>query len=188
MLNIWVSHDLSWTKHINQVTTKSNNTLKFNKRNIQTNSRKLKEIAYKTYVRPSTEYAASVWDPWQKKYIHQLEMIQHRTLGYIFNDYSYTSSVSSMLSELNLLTIEKWRTILSLVMLYKIHHNPVKIPLHHDIQPSLRHRFIFSFSRINPHMYSFFPCTARLWNNLPPDIRTSPDLGIFWAGLLSTSI
>ena len=35
-------------------------TLKFIKRNIQTNSHKLKEIAYKTYVRPLTEYAASV--------------------------------------------------------------------------------------------------------------------------------
>ena len=124
-LGITVSQDLSWTKHINQATTKSN----FIKRNIQTNSRKLKEIAYKTYVRPLTEYAASIWDPWQKKYIHQLEMILHRALRYIFNDYSYTSSVSSMLSELNLPTLGKRKKTSSLVMLYKIHHNLVKIPL-----------------------------------------------------------
>ena len=84
-------------------------------------------------------------------------MIQHRNLRYIFNDYSYTSSVSSMLSELNLPTLVKWRKNSSLVMLYKIHHNLVRIPLHHDIQPSLRQRFTFPFSRINPHMYSFSP-------------------------------
>ena len=48
-LGITVSQDLSWTKRIIQVTTKSNNILKFIKRNIQTNSCKLKEIAYKTY-------------------------------------------------------------------------------------------------------------------------------------------
>ena len=59
-----------------------------------------------------------------------------------------------MLSELKLPTLEKRRKISSLVMLYKIHHNLVKIPLPHDIQPSLRQRFTNPFSRINPHMYS----------------------------------
>ena len=51
-LGIQISDDLAWSKHINQMTTKSNNTLKFIKRNIQTNIRKIKETAYKTYVRP----------------------------------------------------------------------------------------------------------------------------------------
>ena len=39
---------------------KTNNSLKFIKCNIQTNNPKLKESAYKTYVRPLVEYAASV--------------------------------------------------------------------------------------------------------------------------------
>ena len=50
-LVIQISDDLAWSKHINQMTTKSNNTLKFIKRNIQTNIHKIKETAYKTYVR-----------------------------------------------------------------------------------------------------------------------------------------
>ena len=65
-------------KHINQITTKTNNTLKFIKWNVQINNPKLKDFAYKPYVCPVVEYAAAVWDPWQKKYIHQTEMIQHR--------------------------------------------------------------------------------------------------------------
>ena len=84
------------------MTTKSNNTLKFIKRNIQTNIQKNKETAYKTYVRPLLEYSATVWDPWQKKYINQIEMVQHRAVRYIFNDYNFTSSVSSMLNQLAL--------------------------------------------------------------------------------------
>ena len=70
-LGIQISDDLAWSKHINQMTTKSNNTLKFIKRNIQTNIHKIKETAYKTYVRPLLEYSATVWDPWQLKEIHQ---------------------------------------------------------------------------------------------------------------------
>ena len=51
-LGIQISDDIAWSKHINQMTTKSNNTLKFTKRNIQTNVHKIKGTAYKTYVRP----------------------------------------------------------------------------------------------------------------------------------------
>ena len=40
-LGVNISGDLSWTKHINQLTTKGNNTLKFIKRNIQTHNRKI---------------------------------------------------------------------------------------------------------------------------------------------------
>ena len=64
-LEVNISDDLSWTKHINQLTTKGYNTLKFIKRNIQTHYRKIKESAFKTYVRPLLEYSASIWDPWQ---------------------------------------------------------------------------------------------------------------------------
>ena len=94
-MGVNITRDLSWAKHINQITTKTNNSLKFIKRNIQTNNPKLKESAYRTYVRPLVEYAATVWDPWQKQYINEIEMIQHRAIRYIFNDYSSTSSVSN---------------------------------------------------------------------------------------------
>ena len=94
-LGIQISDDLAWSKHINQITTKSNNTLKFIQRNIQTNIHKIKETAYKTYVRPLLEYSARVWDPWQKNYINQIEMVLHRAVPLIFNDYNFTSSVSS---------------------------------------------------------------------------------------------
>ena len=99
-LGVNISRDLSWARHINQITMKTNNSLNFIKRNIQTNNAKLKVTAYKTYVRPLVEYAASVWDPWHDKYIDKIEMIQHRAIRYIFNDYSYLSSVSNMLSKL----------------------------------------------------------------------------------------
>ena len=59
-LGINISRDLSWGKNIDHITTKTNNSLNFIKRNIRTNNVRLKESAYKTYVRPLVEYAASV--------------------------------------------------------------------------------------------------------------------------------
>ena len=54
----------------------------FCKHNIQTNNPKLNESAYKTYVCPLVEYAASVRDPWQDKYIDKIEMIQQSAQGH----------------------------------------------------------------------------------------------------------
>ena len=47
------------------------------------------------------------------------------------------------------------------------------------ITPSLRNRFSVPYSRINAYMYSFFPRTTRLWNNLPHYRVSSPDLDAF---------
>ena len=88
-----------------------------------------------------------------------------------------------MLFKLNLQTLEKRIQISSLFMFYKIKHHLVNIPFPGNIQPSMRSRYTFPRSRINIHRYSFFPRTAKLWNNLPPDLRNSPDLGSFRAGL-----
>ena len=98
MQNISASKSRRTHIHIYQMTTKSNNTLKFYKRNIQRNIHKIKEAAYKTYARPLLEYSATIWYHWQKKYINQIEMVQHRAVRYIFNDFNLTSSVSSVLS------------------------------------------------------------------------------------------
>ena len=108
-LGVNISDDLSWTKHINQLTTYGNNTLKFIKRNIQTHNRKIKESAFKTYVAPLLEHSASIWGPWQNKYINQIEMVQHRAVRYIFNYCQHTSSITSMLNKLSLPTLEKRR-------------------------------------------------------------------------------
>ena len=143
------------------------------------------QLFYKTYVRPLLEYSSSVWDPWQKKYIEQLEMVQHRAARYIMNDYAHTSSVTEMLKNLGLPTLQTRRKISSLVMLYKIQSGQVRITLPPNITPSIRNRLSIPYSRINAHLYSFFPRTARLWNNLPPDLTNCPDLETFRAGLTS---
>ena len=97
-------------------------------------------------------------------------MVQHRAVRYILNDYAFTSSVTAMLKKLKLPTLENRRKISSLIMFFKIKTGQVRIPLPSYITPSLRNRYTITYSRVNTHLHSFFPRTARLWNNLPPDL------------------
>ena len=149
-LGVNISDDLSWTKHINQLTTKGNNTLKFIERNIHTHNRKIKESAFKTYVRPflGTQHP---FGPFGKRNnINQIEIVQHRAVRYtcIFNDYQHTSSITSMLNKLSLPTLEKRRKISSLIMFHKINHRKVRINFPAYVKPTLRNRFSIPYSRI----------------------------------------
>ena len=110
-------------------------------------------------------------------------MVQHRAVRYIFNDYQHTSSIISMLNKLSLPTLEKRRKISSLTMFHKIYHRKVRINFPTYIKPTLRNRFSIPYSRTNAHKSSFFPRTERLWNDLPPDLSSCPDLEAFRAGL-----
>ena len=65
-LGVSISDDLSWNKHITNITTNANKSLGFIRRNIQTKNENIREVAYKTLVRPQVEYASSVWSPHTK--------------------------------------------------------------------------------------------------------------------------
>ena len=108
-LGVTISKDLNWKSHIENVSAKASNTLKFIKRNVQTNNQKLKETAYNTYVRPQLEYCAPVWHPWQQKFSAKIERVQRAAARYVLNDYSTTSSVTEMLHILNWQTVEHRR-------------------------------------------------------------------------------
>ena len=77
-LGVNISQDLSWNHHINEITGKANRTLGFIKRNVKTKNEQVKELAYKTLVRPQVEYASSVWTPHTKENILKSEMTQRR--------------------------------------------------------------------------------------------------------------
>jgi hypothetical protein len=47
----------------------------------------VKSAAYTTMVRPTMEYASSVWDPTNRKKIGNLEKVQKRAARFVFNNY-----------------------------------------------------------------------------------------------------
>ena len=79
-------------------------------------------------VRPIVEYASPVWDPHTSLYINHLEAVQRSAARFCCKNYSRFSSVTSMLSSLNLPSLRDRRIRAKLLMMYKIIHQLVCIP------------------------------------------------------------
>ena len=75
-LGVTFNSKLTWGEHIGNTTTKANRTLRFLKRNLQVSNPQLKQQAYRTLVRPLVEYANTIWDPYTKTQVQQVEMVQ----------------------------------------------------------------------------------------------------------------
>ena len=127
-LGVTISDDLSWDKHIDNITKKANATLGFLRRNLKVTSEELKATAYKTLVRPQLEYCSAIWSPHTHTCISQIEMVQRRAARWIKNDYRRTSSVSDMLSSLKLRRLELRRIDQRLILFYKIINNIIAVP------------------------------------------------------------
>jgi hypothetical protein len=179
-LGMTISNDLKLNAHIEKITKKANSTLGLLKRNISTCPINVKKQAYTALVRPTIEYAATVWDPHRQLHaksstnIDKIEKIQRRAARFIYSDYKQTSSPSVMIRKLDLTPLEERRKQLKLTMLYKIINKEIAIPSSHLVKRSEgsetkghHQKLHIPHSRIDRHLHSFFPDTIRLWNNLP---------------------
>ena len=99
-LGITISDKLDWSPHIDFITSKASNTLSFLRRNLRSCSQSLRELAYISLVRSQLDYAAATWDPYQVGHTQKIERIQRRAARFVCNNYSYYSSVTSMISTL----------------------------------------------------------------------------------------
>ena len=174
-LGVNIHHKLNWNTHINQVVKKANNTRAFLQRNIYQCPRKTKDLCYKTLVRPQMEYASIIWDPYTANNISNLEMVQRRAARFVTGDYHRTSSVSTMLHQLQWQTLQERRAVNKVIMMYRIVNNLVAIPSTYMIPTAVtvrghNHRFLIPYCRTQIYKHSFFPDTIRLWNNLPSTV------------------
>ncbi len=124
-LGVTICSDLSWDMHINHLCNKANKTLGFLRRNIKVSSRKIKSMAYKSFVRPVLEYASSIWDPYTEQNISKLEAVQRRAARFVMRRYHNTSSPTAMLEDMKWPSLQNRRRAARLSMLYRIHNNLV---------------------------------------------------------------
>ena len=183
-LGVHLSKDLTWHNHINKVTAKANKSLGFIKRNIQKAPTATKELAYKTLVRPSLEYASTVWDPHQKNLVSEVEKVQRRAARYVANNYEPRASVTNMLEELHWETLQQRRWKARTIMCFKIVHQLVAIPAIQLVPVPIATRgnqlkFIQIPARTNYYKFTFFPAVIPLWNSLPEEIAQATQLEDF---------
>jgi hypothetical protein len=105
-LGLTISKNLSWNNRVNNITKKANCTLAFLQRNIQNCPQRAKTQAYNTFVRPSLEYASTVWDPHTQANINKVESIQRRAARFVTNNYHPRASVTTLLQDLNWPTLQ----------------------------------------------------------------------------------
>ena len=106
-LGVTIQHNLKWNEHIDNITASGTKQLNYLKRNLKVTSPNIKERAYQSLVRPRLEYNSCTWDPHHQYQIHQIEMVQRRAARYVTNRYYNTSSVNSMLTDLNWPTLQQ---------------------------------------------------------------------------------
>ena len=85
-LGITMSYDLSWSKHIAQISSKAYRILGLLRRTFSaTNSTTTRKSLYISLVRSQLLYASQIWRPVLIKDIKRLEQIQHRATKFILN-------------------------------------------------------------------------------------------------------
>ena len=118
----------SWNEHIKQIANKATKVNAFLYRNLYNCPPLVKCNVYKAMVRPIMEYSLTIWDPHTSVSINCLKSVQKYAARMCFKNYSRFSSVTSMLANLNLPTLQERRNRAKLQMLYKVIHKLVAIP------------------------------------------------------------
>jgi hypothetical protein len=146
------------------------------------------------FVRPSLEYASTVWDPHTQANINKVESIQRRAARFVTNNYDPRASVTTLLQDLNWPTLQHRRQLAKLIMMYRITYHLIEIPSITYLIPSRSGtrghniRYLQPSTRVLAYQYSFFPSTIRLWNNLPQTLVSSGSIDTFRHSLTNTSL
>ena len=183
-LGVNIHKQLNWYHHFGSVTKNANNTRSFLQHNISQCPKKTKELCYRTLVRPLQKYVTVIWDTFTEANIRKLEMVQRRSARMVFSDYRRTSSVSSMLQQLQWLTLQEHRAQAKVTIMYRIMYQLVDMPTTYHLIPisSIRGHglnYLVPYARTQIYQRSFFSDTIRLRNSLPQSVVTFPTIDSF---------
>ena len=111
--------------NISKITSKATSVKGFLQHNLSSCLTKVKLNSYKSLVRSILEYASIVWAPYTQLNINKVEKIQRQAARFIYNDFSWNSSISNMLHQLDLSILAYCGDRARIIFLYTIIHKLV---------------------------------------------------------------
>ena len=170
---ICIDSKLAFNTHVDAIVKRANSTRAFLARNILRCCRKIKQMAYTTYIRPTVEYASQVWDQHTKRNTKKIEMVQRRCAIYVTGNFDRTSSVTSMLNSPGWPKLQERRRQYRLAVMYRILHNQVDIHWQSFLTKTSSctwgHscRLIVPFCKNHVYASSFSPALVKTGKTLP---------------------
>ena len=169
-LGVWITSNLSWSKHITEVCRKARQKVGILYRKCYKNANNATMLKlYLSCIRPELEYAATVWSPHQKGQIDTLESVQKLALRVCFRNWD--TNYHTLLSMNNIPSLSKRRLFLRLSFLFNIvkgvyslpHNAPIEIREYHHYSQSHSLTLKVPYAKTNAFYYSFFCDTLRHW-------------------------
>jgi hypothetical protein len=175
-LGVTVSSPISFKPHIEHIIAKSFKKLAIINKVFKTKNQFTIIKLYKSFIRPSLEYASIIWSPYTQYLIDDIERVQRRMCNMIptLRHLSYRSQLKS----LKLLSLSARRTRFQLICIFKIYKGITRLNFCDFFDVSNDHRTRGHTARIRAknscHNYrlNFFTVSAiNLWNQLSQDVR-----------------
>ena len=183
-LGIVVANNLKFGSHINKMATECSRLVYLIFSAFKSRSHSFLLQTYKTFVLPKLEYNSEIWNPFLLQDIDKLERVQKlftRKLPGL-----QTVNYSERLKILNLKSLEERRIVKDLIMVYKIVHGLIAIDFNLFFVPWINHgtrghsqKIFPTQSRLDIRKYYFSNRVIPIWNSLPENIISSPNLSIF---------
>ncbi len=183
-LGILVDNESSFDEHIKEAIKKANRMLEMIRRSFTHLDSKMVVQLYTALVRPILEYGNVVWSPHLQKHIQSIEAIQHRATRLVpgMAEFDYETRLSKL--KLSSLSFRRMRD--DMVDMDKICHgdcqvNQVPFTLHRDMNAAATtrdngYKLWKEKTKTGTRAYFFSNRIANIWNTLPPDVVTAPDL------------
>ena len=183
-LGVIVDHKLTFKDHINEKCKNTTTILNMLRRNLFFTPASVKSKAYKACVLSIVEYASICWSPSSEKLNRAIEMVQHKAAKFLVNAYNRKGkfkkfSISKLLNDLNLETLEERRIQARLTMVYKILNGEVILessllpkyrnerPIRNCNEPTVgyENQLVESYAKIQVAESTFFYSAPILWND-----------------------
>ena len=178
-LGVMVSPDLSWTPHINTITSRARSITYWVLSVFKTREKNTMITLYKSLIRSHLEYCCPLWHPSKIGDIQELESVQRTFTARIsgMNDLNYWDRLKS----LQLMSMQRRRERYIIMHMWKTLHDqcpndlqikfmkPSRLGIRATIPPCKK-----MAKQRNQTLYehSFAVLGPRLWNTLPKDLST----------------